>query len=74
MCDIIAHTHTKSLGSRRVKFLFVFWYLVYMLIVVCLQVFAADRPCKSCDMNMTKVRTPHWEGGAGCRDKISMSR
>ena len=38
------------------------------------QAYAAERPCKGCDMNMTKIHTQHWEGGHGCRDKISMSR
>lgn len=38
------------------------------------QVYAAERPCKGCDMNMTRVFTKHWEGGAGCRDKITMCR
>lgn len=38
------------------------------------QVYAADKPCKGCDLNLTKVHTQHWEDGQGCRDKISMSR
>ncbi|KAL8577997.1 hypothetical protein ACOMHN_048773 [Nucella lapillus] len=38
------------------------------------QPYAADRPCKGCNMNMTRVHTKHWEGGQGCRDKISMAR
>ncbi|XP_076444010.1 uncharacterized protein LOC143282295 [Babylonia areolata] len=38
------------------------------------QPYAAERPCKGCDMNLTRVHTKHWEGGQGCRDKISMSR
>lgn len=38
------------------------------------QPFAADKPCVGCSSALTKVRTSHWEGGRGCRDKITMSR
>nr|KAG5703656.1 hypothetical protein BaRGS_002530 [Batillaria attramentaria] len=38
------------------------------------QMYAAEKPCKGCDLNLTKVRTQHWEGGQGCRDKIAMSK
>ncbi|XP_045156477.2 uncharacterized protein LOC123522982 [Mercenaria mercenaria] len=38
------------------------------------QPFAAERPCTSCSSALTKVRSSHWEGGRGCRDKIAMSR
>ncbi|XP_060557009.1 uncharacterized protein LOC132717539 [Ruditapes philippinarum] len=38
------------------------------------QPFGAEKPCSSCSSALTKVRTSHWEGGRGCRDKISMSR
>jgi len=38
------------------------------------QNFSPDRPCRSCDQHMTKVRSAHWEGGQGCRDKTAMSR
>ena len=48
--------------------------LFLLMVMVMFQVYAAERPCKGCDMNMTKVHTQHWEGGQGCRDKITMSR
>ncbi|GFR86783.1 cleavage and polyadenylation-specificity factor subunit [Elysia marginata] len=38
------------------------------------QNFSASRPCSGCGQHMTKVRSAHWEGGSGCRDKISMSK
>lgn len=38
------------------------------------QHFSAIRPCRACDSHMTKVRSAHWEGGQGCRDKAAMSR
>lgn len=38
------------------------------------QNFSASRPCSACGQHMTKIRSAHWEGGRGCRDKISMSR
>ncbi|XP_059168198.1 uncharacterized protein LOC131950164 isoform X2 [Physella acuta] len=37
------------------------------------QNFAGMRPCSGCGQHMTKVRSAHWEGGTGCRDKIAMS-
>ena len=30
--------------------------------------------CNGCKAAVTKSRSAHWEGGKGCRDKISMSR
>lgn len=38
------------------------------------QPYAADKPCTGCSSALAKVRTAHWEGGHGCRDKITMSR
>ncbi|RUS73744.1 hypothetical protein EGW08_018481 [Elysia chlorotica] len=38
------------------------------------QNFSASRPCSGCGGHMTRVRSAHWEGGSGCRDKISMSK
>lgn len=38
------------------------------------QNYSSSRPCTSCGEHMTKVRSAHWEGGSGCRDKISMSK
>ncbi|KAI8792848.1 CAunnamed protein product [Biomphalaria glabrata] len=38
------------------------------------QNYSGSRPCNSCGQHMTKVRSSHWEGGTGCRDKIAMSK
>lgn len=38
------------------------------------QPFALEKPCARCSSSLTKVRSSHWEGGRGCRDKIAMSR
>lgn len=38
------------------------------------QPFAMDKACVACKQSMTQVRTQHWEGGKGCRDKIKMSK
>lgn len=38
------------------------------------QAYAAERPCKGCGGALTKVHTTHWEGGKGCRNKVTMSR
>ncbi|CAG5124381.1 unnamed protein product [Candidula unifasciata] len=38
------------------------------------QNFSASRPCSACGQHLTKIRTAHWEGGSGCRDKVSMSK
>ncbi|BFZ01901.1 hypothetical protein BsWGS_04940 [Bradybaena similaris] len=38
------------------------------------QNFSATRPCSACGQHLTKIRTAHWEGGSGCRDKVSMSK
>uniref|UniRef100_A0A0B7AGD6 Nucleoporin NUP42 n=1 Tax=Arion vulgaris TaxID=1028688 RepID=A0A0B7AGD6_9EUPU len=38
------------------------------------QNFSVTKPCSSCGQHLTKIRTAHWEGGSGCRDKISMSK
>lgn len=38
------------------------------------QNYSPDRPCTSCGQHMTKIRSSHWEGGQGCRDKIAMSK
>ena len=34
----------------------------------------SQQPCSGCKAAVTKSRSAHWEGGKGCRDKISMSR
>lgn len=38
------------------------------------QPYAGNKPCISCSSDMTKKAGSHWEGGKGCRDKITMSR
>nr|XP_022331116.1 uncharacterized protein LOC111129179 [Crassostrea virginica] len=38
------------------------------------QPFAMDKACVACKQSMTHVRTQHWEGGKGCRDRIKMGR
>merc|ERR1712226_1781367 len=38
------------------------------------QPYSAERPCVGCRSALTKVKTIHWEGGHGCRDKIAMGR
>ncbi|KAH9523117.1 hypothetical protein Btru_065871 [Bulinus truncatus] len=38
------------------------------------QNYSGSRPCNSCGQHMTKIRSAHWEGGKGCRDKIAMSK
>ncbi|KAL3865636.1 hypothetical protein ACJMK2_043007 [Sinanodonta woodiana] len=38
------------------------------------QPYSCDKPCISCSHNVVKTRTEHWEGGKGCRDKITMSK
>lgn len=34
----------------------------------------SQQPCSGCKASVTKSRSAHWEGGKGCRDKVSMSR
>lgn len=34
----------------------------------------SQRPCNGCKSSVTKSRSSHWEGGKGCRDKLTMSR
>ncbi|KAK5598535.1 hypothetical protein CRENBAI_008833 [Crenichthys baileyi] len=39
------------------------------------QPYANGKPCVSCGSMMTRgMRTSHWEGGLGCRNKVKMSR
>jgi len=38
------------------------------------QSYALEKPCSGCSSSLTKVHTTHWEGGRGCRNKITMSR
>nr|XP_046249543.1 uncharacterized protein si:dkey-24l11.2 [Scatophagus argus]XP_046249545.1 uncharacterized protein si:dkey-24l11.2 [Scatophagus argus]XP_046249546.1 uncharacterized protein si:dkey-24l11.2 [Scatophagus argus]XP_046249547.1 uncharacterized protein si:dkey-24l11.2 [Scatophagus argus]XP_046249548.1 uncharacterized protein si:dkey-24l11.2 [Scatophagus argus] len=39
------------------------------------QPYGNGKPCISCGSMMTRgTRTPHWEGGLGCRNKVKMSR
>ncbi|XP_041367503.1 uncharacterized protein LOC121382082 [Gigantopelta aegis] len=38
------------------------------------QSYSPDRPCISCGLMTTKMKSCHWEGGMGCRDKIKMSK
>lgn len=38
------------------------------------QTYSPDKPCIGCDSSLTRIRSSHWEGGKGCRDKIKMSR
>ncbi|KAH3840515.1 uncharacterized protein LOC127879356 [Dreissena polymorpha] len=38
------------------------------------QAYASERPCVGCSSSLTKVRTAHWEGGKGCRNRIAMSK
>lgn len=33
-----------------------------------------QQPCIGCKAAVTKSRSAHWEGGKGCRDKVTMSR
>lgn len=34
----------------------------------------SQQPCSGCKAAVTKSRSAHWEGGKGCRDKLTMSR
>lgn len=34
----------------------------------------SQQPCSGCKAAVTKSRSAHWEGGKGCRDKVTMSR
>ncbi|XP_077988959.1 uncharacterized protein LOC144443367 [Glandiceps talaboti] len=38
------------------------------------QQYAAEKPCVTCNSSMTRIRSAHWEGGMGCRNKTVMSR
>lgn len=38
------------------------------------QNYSGSRPCIACKQHLTKIRSAHWEGGTGCRDKIAMSK
>ncbi|XP_002732573.1 uncharacterized protein LOC100368927 [Saccoglossus kowalevskii] len=38
------------------------------------QPYSSEKPCISCSNAMTKSRSVHWEGGQGCRNKVTMSK
>ena len=45
-----------------------------MYLFLLFQPFAGDKPCVACSSALTKVHSTHWEGGKGCRNKITMSK
>ncbi|TPP66604.1 CHY zinc finger protein [Fasciola gigantica] len=38
------------------------------------QPFSATQPCIRCSKSLSGARTAHWEGGKGCRNRVTMSR
>ncbi|CAH8571554.1 unnamed protein product [Dicrocoelium dendriticum] len=38
------------------------------------QNFSSTRPCVRCGKTLVGVHSAHWEGGKGCRNKVTMSR
>ncbi|KAK3601182.1 hypothetical protein CHS0354_004383 [Potamilus streckersoni] len=66
-CDVC---HEEKEGDHEMK------YATRMICGFCCkeQPYSSEKPCISCSHNIVKSRTVHWEGGKGCRDKISMSK
>lgn len=66
-CDIC---HNEKETDHEMK------YANHMICGFCAkeQPYAGNKPCVICSSNMTKKASSHWEGGMGCRDKITMSR
>ncbi|KAA3680356.1 uncharacterized protein DEA37_0002344 [Paragonimus westermani] len=38
------------------------------------QIFSSTKPCVRCGKHLSGSRSAHWEGGKGCRNRLTMSR